>query len=67
MEHYEPEFTVRKNYKGNYSVYLPHQCDEWQIVGDEYDGEPDKESAISQMELFIKKANEALEKLQSLN
>jgi hypothetical protein len=62
-----------------YSVNLPHQCDDWEILGAEVEDDekiealreyPDyplsKELAISQMELFIKRANEALEKLKQL-
>jgi hypothetical protein len=64
-----------------YSVSLPHQCDGWEIVGAEIEAEnqsiphngrypalpASKELAINQMELFIKRANEALEKLKALD
>lgn len=61
-----------------YSVSLPHQCDACEIIGAEvenqdiphngrYPSHPvSKELAVSQMELFIKRANEALEKLKEL-
>lgn len=60
-----------------YSVSLPHQCDSWEIVGAEVEDKTDsngrypakpisKELAVSQMELFCKRANEALEKLKVL-
>lgn len=61
-----------------YSVALPHQCGSWEIIGAEvedqstphngrYPSHPcSKELAVSQMELFIKRAQEALEKLKSL-
>lgn len=64
--------------KFGYSVSLPHQCDGWEIIGAEdktgkyehnfsYPALPlSKELAVKQMELFIKRANEALEKLKSL-
>ena len=62
-----------------YSVSLPHQCDAWEIIGAEVesqeiphnDGYPShptsKELAINQMELFVKRAQEALEKLKTLD
>lgn len=62
-----------------YSVTLPHQCDEWEIIGAEEDDESDIPSigsyvknpqskllAVNQMELFVKRAQEALEKLKAL-
>ena len=75
------EFEVSKNSKGGYSVSLPHQCDEWEIVGADIDkSEPqpteytnnypslpkNKDLAVEQMELFIKRAEEALQKLKTL-
>ena len=83
------EFEVEKNEKGGYEVSLPHQCDDWKILGYDgygYDGTPDeltheglpndgqkypahptdKNIAIKQMELFVKRAQEALEKLKNL-
>jgi hypothetical protein len=62
-----------------YSVSLPHQCDAWEIIGAEVDEDTpeenngcypahpcSKELAVAQMELFIKRANEALQKLKDL-
>jgi hypothetical protein len=61
-----------------YSVSLPHQCDSWEIIGADveeqeiphngcYPAMPvSKELAVNQMELFIKRAQEALEKLKTL-
>ena len=84
------EFTVIKNDDGGYEVNLPHQCDEWKILGFdgtdfyegygeekwEYDGQivqgtypacpTSKEFAVQQMELFIQRAQEALEELKQL-
>ena len=77
------EFEVLKNDQGGYSVSLPHQCDDWEIVGaqvdndfgniksdiytDDYPNLPkSKELAVKQMELFVKRAQEALEKLKLL-
>jgi len=77
------EFEVTKNDRGGYSVALPHQCDDWEIIGAEVDtnfgkiNSPDytddypnlpknKELAVKQMELFVLRAQEALEKLKEL-
>lgn len=74
------EFNVQKTENGGYSVTLPHQCDDWDIIAADIDSTIDnaemtddypnlpksKELAISQMELFIKRASEALEKLKQL-
>lgn len=62
-----------------YSVSLPHQCDSWEIIGAEvesqeiphnnvnYPSHPtSKVLAVNQMELFVKRAKEALEKLKQL-
>lgn len=79
------EFSVRKidgygekEGVSGYSVTLPHQCDEWEIVGaDGDDSEPhngrypaqpvSKELAVAQMELFVQRAQEALEELRALS
>ena len=83
-------FDVRKNDEGGYEVNLPHQCDEWKVLGFDlgdvvgfanrsfiteeeeiegcYPAHPKrKEFAIAQMELFIRRAEEALETLKSLS
>ena len=66
--------------RDGYSVCLPHQCADWGIVGAQVDEEDQtiphnggyparpksKELAVSQMELFVKRAQEALEKLKTL-
>ena len=82
-EDYEFEVEKKEGYdefKGifGYSVSLPHQCDEWEIIGaevksqeiphnDNYPSNPtSKKLAVNQMELFIKRAIEALEKLKDL-
>ena len=72
------EFEIYKTDDGGYSVSLPHQCGSWEIVGadiddkkvdlekmtDDYPNLPkDKELAIRQMRLFVKRAEEALERL----
>lgn len=61
-----------------YSVSMPHQCDAWEIIGAEANDDaepcvegrnfyPLKTTAIFQMELFIKRAQEALEELKKLD
>lgn len=84
-EDYEFEVRGPTEYSKGYSVSLPHQCDDWEIVGadvatplsagphetedytDDYPNLPKKkELAVKQMELFVKRAQEALEKLKSL-
>lgn len=74
-------FEVYKSGKGGYSISLPHQCGEWEILGAEVDEDDDtepndggypalplnKKLAIKQMELFIQRAQEALQKLRELN
>jgi len=83
------EFEVIKNDNGGYEVNLPHQCDDWKVLGFDLDADIDynnqnyisegeevegkypahpksKEFAVKQMKLFIKRANEALEKLKKL-
>ena len=87
--HEDYEFEVSKNTEGGYEVSLPHQCDEWKILGFDADDIHDygnksaiiegeevegkypanpkrKEFAVQQMELFVKRAQEALEKLKTL-
>lgn len=73
-------FTVEKNDNGGFSVYLPHQCDEWKILGAGVSGfektneyieyypylPKNPKIAIKQMELFVKRAQEALEKLRRI-
>lgn len=49
-------------YTPEWRVYLPHQCDEWQITSS-YDGQPHTE-AIAQMERFIAEAQQALAALR---
>lgn len=85
------EFEVLKNDEGGYEVYLPHQCDDWKVLGFDgtneksgfsekgwkfkglpvqgtYPGHPtSKEFAVKQMELFVQRAQEALERLKNLD
>lgn len=73
------EFEVEKTRDGGYSVRLPHQCDSWEVLGADLGSEDtstytydypnlpkNKEASVRQMELFVKRAQEALEKLKLL-
>lgn len=54
-------FTVsRVRPYGLWKVYLPHQCEEWEITGHA----ETLDSAIVSLEQFIAEANEALEALR---
>lgn len=44
-----------------WSVYLPHQCDDWQIT----DGYVNHAQAIKSLEDFISEAQDALEALRN--
>lgn len=59
-------FTVHPYRKGSdqWRVYLPHQCDSWDIAGEDYSGVPQAE-AIAGLERFISEANAALAALRS--
>lgn len=75
------DFSVSKIGEG-YSISLPHQCDDWEILGanmevcnekimtgnEEYglNYPKDKEMSIKQMKLFIKRAKQSLEELKKL-
>ena len=48
--------------RGNWHVYLPHQCDEWDIAGESNDGVTHEE-AINKLTAFIAEATEALSSL----
>lgn len=51
---------------GGWRVYLPHQCDEWCILGKGYVGERDVEKAVKEMKVFVKEATAALHLLESM-
>jgi len=44
-------------------VFLPHQCDDWDVAGEEHDGIPHAE-AVAALERFIAEAQVALAKLR---
>lgn len=56
-------FNVEK-INEKWRVYLPHQCDEWDIATDDWDG-VDHEEAVANLEVFIEEAKQALEALKS--
>lgn len=53
---------------GSWCVFLPHQCDAWDIAGEtdgaHMDGVPHAE-AVAALELFIAEAQQALEALKA--
>lgn len=58
-------FTVRKDDDGKFMVYLPHQCDHWDITGDSnYSQEgADQLAAMGEFAKFLDEAREAFEAL----
>lgn len=49
----------QKTREMGWSVYLPHQCDEWDIAGEDGEG-VSREEAIDRLTAFIREASEAL-------
>jgi hypothetical protein len=47
-------------------VYLPHQCDEWDIAGEDYGDRATYEEAEAALSRFVAEAQEALEKLRAM-
>lgn len=43
-----------------WAVSLPHQCDRWDIAGEEYHPEPDHAKAVAEMQRFVAEAFAAL-------
>jgi hypothetical protein len=54
-------FMVKKREDGSYTVSLPHQCDRWEIVGDEnyYGKGLDQLAAMGEFAQFMSEASEA--------
>lgn len=50
----------RREWNGNWDVYLPHSCDSWEIAGDEMGEGGTYGDAVSDLEAFIAEAQEAL-------
>lgn len=45
-------------------VYLPHQCDDWDIAGGRWEGGESRADAVAELEAFIAEAQQALEALK---
>lgn len=52
--------------RAGWIVRLPHQCDSWDIAGDDSDGVPHAQ-AVMELEAFIAEAQAALVKLKALD
>lgn len=64
-EKYRFRYTPRQEYTDRWTVYLPHQCDEWAISGDDaYSGHVPHEVAVARLEAFIAQAQDALTALK---
>jgi hypothetical protein len=59
------EFRVEKTEDGGWRVSLPHQCDRWDIAGDEFRGVP-LEDARDELRKFILDATDALQALSQM-
>lgn len=57
-------FTVTQKASG-WRVFLPHQCNDWDITGDRYQSASHVE-AVAELEEFIVEAQRALEALRNL-
>ena len=62
-------FTVRRTKhwqtkERGWSVSLPHQCDQWDIVGRDYTGVPDHAKAVADLERFLAEGAAALAALR---
>ena len=51
-------FSVEQK-KSGWRVFLPHQCDEWDIAGDRYEYVSHAE-AVAELRSFVAEANDAL-------
>lgn len=58
------EYTERVVDPGKWSVSLPHQCDEWEIAGGDYDY-VSHEEAVKELRQFIEEAKTALMYLET--
>lgn len=68
---FDPDAKKAVPHPGMWAVFLPHQCESWDIAGegDEYNhlcvvGVPHAE-AVAALELFIAEAQQALEALKA--
>lgn len=60
FEYREPHYDDEEP---GWAVFLPHQCDEWTIVGGYWTGVP-LAAAVTELERFIAEAQTTLEKLR---
>jgi hypothetical protein len=51
--------------EAGWSVGLPHQCDGWDIAGEESHPEPDHAKTVAELERFIAEAQAALDALRA--
>jgi hypothetical protein len=58
-----PDFRVRREQSG-WRVSLPHQCDSWDIAGDEYSS-VDTAEAVTELERFLADGQAALAALKA--
>jgi hypothetical protein len=64
----EFDFTVMRDENGGWCVFLPHQCDKWDIAGEVDGSHADgvgHAEAVAALEKFIAEAQEALASLKS--
>lgn len=65
MFDFQVKYVVRfEDGRGGWIVSLPHQCDAWDIAGDDSDGVPHAQ-AVTDLEVFIAEAQAALVKLKA--
>lgn len=59
-------FRVKKAEGGGFNVFLPHQCDHWEITGDENYGVKgsSKTLAVKELTEFLAEGQRALEALR---
>lgn len=57
-------FVIEPRDNDTWRVYLPHQCDDWDIAGEDFDGGEPRQDAIDALQLFINEAAIALGHLQ---
>ena len=58
------EFRVQRQGDDSWRVHLPHQCDSWDIAGDEYLGVP-RDQAAQELAAFLTDGLRALVLLQA--
>jgi hypothetical protein len=56
-------FQVKRTAAGEWKVSLPHQCDRWDIAGDDFNGEVSHAVAVDQLRDFLAEGEAALRAL----